>query len=233
MLYIQSLAKSFGGIRALKGVSLKIERGEMVGIIGPNGSGKTTLINLITGIYKPDRGKIYFNNKDITGLPPHIICKMGIMRTYQIPQPFGSMSVYDNVLIASEYCGDGDENYVKEVLKELNLWNKAFVLAESLSLVEKRILEFARAIATKPKLLLIDEVLAGLRESEISLISKIINDLNRNEVTILWVEHRVHELIKIVKRLIVLNFGEIIADDAPEKVLSDDRVIEAYLGKLS
>jgi branched-chain amino acid transport system ATP-binding protein len=233
MLKIVSLVKSFGGIRALKGVNLVINDGEFVGIIGPNGSGKTTLINVVTGVYKPDSGKVYYDNKDITGLPSYKICRMGISRTYQIPQPFDNMSVLENVMVASEFCGDGDRDYVRDVLKRLGLWNRAYSLAGSLSLVEKRILEIARALATKPKLLFVDEALAGLREAEISRVMSIMRELNSEGITIVWVEHRVHELIKVARRLVVLNFGEIIADDVPEKVLSNERVIEAYLGKLT
>ncbi len=233
LLKIVSLVKNFGGIRALKGVNLVINDGEFVGIIGPNGSGKTTLINVVTGVYKPDSGKIYYNNKDITGLPSYKICRLGISRTYQIPQPFDNMSVLENVMVASEFCGDEDRDHVREVLDRLGLWSKAYSLAGSLSLVEKRILEIARALATKPKLLFVDEALAGLREAEISRIISIMRELNSEGISIVWVEHRVHELIKVARRLVVLNFGEIIADDVPEKVLSNERVIEAYLGKLT
>lgn len=224
--------KRFGGIVALRNVSVDVSKGDFIGVIGPNGSGKTTFINVISGIYKPDSGKIYYEDEDITNTPPYIRCKKGIARTYQIPQPFGSMSVLDNVIIASENCGDGDEMYAKEVLRDVGLGDKLYVEAERLSLVEKRLLELARALAAKPRLILIDEILAGLGESEIQRVSQVVIETNMKGAAVVWVEHRVHELIKFVKELLVFNFGNIIARGTPEDVLKNKIVIEAYLGKL-
>jgi len=232
LLKINNVSKRFGGIQALKDVNLQVDRGEFVGLIGPNGSGKTTLINVVTGLYKPDTGKILFDGLDITSFPSYRLCRLGIARTFQIPQPFNNMSVLENVLIASEFCSSGDLAHVMEILEEIGLKDKANVLAEKLSLVEKRLLELARALAMKPKLLFVDEILAGLRESEINRVTRILSELNENGITIVWVEHRVHELTKFVRRLVVLHQGLVIADGEPHEVINNKLVVEAYLGKV-
>ena len=232
LLKISNVSKRFGGVQALKDVNLQVDRGEFVGLIGPNGSGKTTLINVVTGLYKPDTGKILFEGLDITSFPSYRLCKLGIARTFQIPQPFNNMTVLENVLVASEFCSSGDLAYVMEILEEIGLKDKADVLAEKLSLVEKRLLELARALAMKPKLLFVDEILAGLRESEINRVTRILSELNENGITIVWVEHRVHELIKFVRRLVVLHQGLVIADGEPHEVINNKLVVEAYLGKV-
>jgi len=228
-----NIVKRFGGIIALNGVSVKLKEGELVGLIGPNGSGKTTFINVVTGVYKPDSGSMYFLEKDITYLPVHKRCRLGIARTFQIPQPFNSMSLWDNIMVAGEFCGGLDEMFAKEVVKDLGLHGKIHEPAGKLSLVEKRLLELARAIVVRPKLLLIDEILAGLREAEVNRVASIITRLNEEKVTILWVEHRVHDLVKLAKRLIVFHFGKVIADGTPEIVLKEKDVIEAYLGRIA
>jgi branched-chain amino acid transport system ATP-binding protein len=227
------IVKRFGGVIALNGVSIRLAKGELVGLIGPNGSGKTTFINVVSGVYRPDSGKIYFLGNDITDLPVHRRCKLGIARTFQIPQPFNSMSVWDNVVVAGEFCGGFDEGFAKEIIRDLGLHSKIHDATDKLSLVEKRLLELARALVTKPKLLLIDEILAGLRENEVNKVTSIIEKLNEEGVTVLWVEHRVHDLVKVVERLIVLNLGTVIADGAPEIVLRDKMVVDAYLGKIA
>jgi|FaiFalDrversion3_1042247.scaffolds.fasta_scaffold01532_2 branched-chain amino acid transport system ATP-binding protein len=234
-MFFESLdiVKRFGGVIALNGVSIKLAKGELVGLIGPNGSGKTTFINVVSGVYRPDSGRIHFLGNDITDMPVHKRCKLGISRTFQIPQPFNSMSVWDNVVVAGEFCGSLDERFAREVIKDLGLHSRIHDAADKLSLVEKRLLELARALVTKPKLLLVDEILAGLRESEVNNVTSLISKLNEEGVAVLWVEHRVHDLVKVVERLIVFNFGTVIADGTPEIVLKDRTVIDAYLGKIA
>ncbi|MEM1611127.1 MAG: ABC transporter ATP-binding protein [Sulfolobales archaeon] len=233
-LSIEVVFKRFGGIQALRGISLKVSRGEIIGLIGPNGSGKTTLINIITGIYRPDNGRILFLGEDLTRLPQHEICRRGIARTFQIPRLFVGMSVKENMLIASEFCkGTSDEDMVNDVLKKLGLWDKRDEDPEKLTLIEKRLLELGRAIASSPKLLLVDEVAAGLRTGEIKKIGSMLQELNSNGITVVWVEHNVRELIRYVRRLVVLNNGQVIADGDPETVISNPLVVESYLGKIN
>ncbi len=186
---------------------------------------------MITGVYKPDHGSIYFLGERIEGKPPHVICRKGISRTFQVPQPLSSMSVMDNVMLASKFCGDGDEEYARKVLERVGLESKIHVEAGKLTLIEKRLLELARALVTKPKLILLDEVVAGLRREEIDSLGEILASLNREDLTIVWVEHRVSELIRWVRRLVVMSSGSVIADGSPEEVVKMPAVIETYLGK--
>lgn len=233
LLKIVRVTKKFGGIIALDNVSLDIERGSFLGLIGPNGSGKTTLVNVVTGVFKPESGKIYFKGVDITGKPPHIICRYGLARTFQIPQPLPDMTVYENVLLASKFCGDGNEERVWEVIGLCGLEDKAFTETEKLTLIEKRMLELARALSTNPELVFLDEVAAGLRPGEINKLGSILNKLNKEGLTIVWIEHNVAELIKYVKSLIVMSQGRIIAQGSPEEVVKSPEVIKSYLGRLA
>lgn len=233
LLEIKNCFKRFGGIIALNNVNLKVNSGELLGLIGPNGSGKTTLINVVTGVYKPDAGKIFFEGKDITGKPPHVICKQGIARTFQIPQPISDLTVLENVMLSSAFCGESSIKQVWKALEISGLSDKAYVEAGKLTLIEKRLLELARAMAARPKLLFLDEVAAGLRAYELERLGRVIRRLNKEGVTIVWVEHNVAELIKHVKRLVVMHQGRILADGNPSEVLRLPEVVESYLGKLA
>ncbi|MEM3798442.1 MAG: ABC transporter ATP-binding protein [Candidatus Bathyarchaeia archaeon] len=236
MLEGTGLIKRFGALEAIKDVSFKVNEKEVVGLIGPNGSGKTTLFNLISGVYKPDSGKIKFMGEDITGLPSHKICRMGIARTYQLVRPFLNMSVLENVMVGALYgAGNGlsksrSESF--EYLRFVGLDHKKDVPARNLNICERKFLEIARALATKPKILLLDEPLSGLNPKEINdakdLIKRIRDDFG---VTVFWVEHIMKALRGIVERVIVLNYGEKIAEGSFEEVTSNQRVIEAYLGE--
>ncbi len=233
MLEVRNISKRFGGIVALNGVNLKIEAGEFVGLIGPNGSGKTTLINVVTGVYKPDEGSVIFEGRDITGKPPHIICRQGIARTFQIPQPIMDLTVLENVMLSSVFCGDRSTKQVWEALELCGLSEKAYVEAGKLTLVEKRLLELARAMASKPKLLFLDEVAAGLRPHELKRLGEVLHRLNREGVTLVWVEHNVAELVKYVRRVVVMHQGHILADGEPSVVVKLPEVVESYLGRLT
>jgi branched-chain amino acid transport system ATP-binding protein len=236
MLEVIGLTKRFGALTAVKNVSFKISEKEIVGLIGPNGSGKTTLFNLISGFYKPDSGKVMFRDHEISGLPQHKICKMGIARTYQIPRPFLEMSVLENVMIGALYGADESlgksRSHALECLKFVGLEKKKDVPAHNLNVSERKMLEIARALATKPKLLLLDEPLSGLNPKEVAqareLIRRIRDDFG---VTVFWIEHIMRALRGVVERVIVLNYGEKIAEGSFEVVSSSSKVIEAYLGE--
>ncbi|MEB3779285.1 MAG: ABC transporter ATP-binding protein [Desulfurococcales archaeon] len=233
LLDVENVTKRFGGIIALNRVSLTVESGEFVGLIGPNGSGKTTLVNVVTGVYKPEEGRIAFQGSDITGKPSHLICRLGISRTFQIPQPIEDMTVYENVALSNRFCGDGKDETVWEALKLCGLEDKAYVEAGRLILVEKRLLELARAIATRPRLLFLDEVAAGLRPGEIRHLASVLRDLNSRGISIVWIEHNIVELVKYVRRVVVMHFGRVIADGDPSRVLRLPEVVESYLGRLA
>lgn len=234
MLEIKDLSKRFGGVIALNGVQLKIDKGEMIGIIGPNGAGKTTLYNCITGFYKPTSGKIIFNGKDITGLPSHKICKIGIARTFQIPKPFINLTLLENVMIGALSMGmtlSEAREYSKEIINFLMLDKYANYLISKLNFNYRRRCELARALATNPKLLLLDETFAGLNPAEVDEMIKIVRKIHDRGVTIVITEHVMKVVMSLAERIIVLHQGKVIADGVPEEVVNDMNVIEAYLGQ--
>jgi len=237
MLEVHSVSKYFGGLAALKEVDLRVNEGEFVGLIGPNGSGKTTLFNVLTGVFKPTSGKITFLGQDITGLTPDRICHLGIARTFQIPRPFKTMSVLENVMAGVLFGGGQAVRSVdagQEALKCLDdtgaKVDEATMPAE-LGVVGLRRLELSRAWATRPRLLLMDEFMSGLNVEEISEAASMLKRIrDKVGLTIVWVEHIMGPLMNLVERVVVLDYGEVIADGDPLTVSKNEQVIEAYLG---
>jgi len=237
MLVVEDLTKRFDGFIALENINISIGGGERIGLIGPNGSGKSTLVNCISGILPPSGGNVRFDGDDITHLPPHQRTRLGIARTFQIPKPFASMSALQNVCIPLEYAAP--ENYhgatmierAREILTELDLASKAEVHPENLTQIDLRKLELARAIAIKPRLLIADEVMAGLAGAEIDEVLALLQRLGQTGITIIMIEHIMHAVMEFSQRLIVLNAGRIIAEGAPDDVVRDPTVEPAYLGE--
>jgi branched-chain amino acid transport system ATP-binding protein len=234
MLELASLSRAFGGLVVIDRLSFKVEQGEIVGILGPNGAGKTTLFNMIAGVLPPSGGRIVFEDHDITPMKAWHRCRMGIGRTYQIPKPFTHMSVFENVLAAAVHGGKMPLTHAKveaeAVLERVGLAHHARVAAGQLALLDTKQLELAKALALRPRLLLLDEIAGGLTEAECDVLIGTIRDVHRGGVTIVWIEHVIQALRRIVTRLAVLADGNFIAVGAPQDVLSDRRVKEAYLG---
>ena len=234
MLELASLSRAFGGLVVIDRLSFKVEQGEIVGILGPNGAGKTTLFNMIAGVMPPSGGRVLFENHDITPMKPWHRCRMGIGRTYQIPKPFTHMSVFENVLAAAVHGGKMPLVRAKveaeAVLERVGLAHRARLAAGQLALLDTKQLELAKALALRPRLLLLDEIAGGLTEAECDVLIGTIRDVHRSGVTIVWIEHVIQALRRIVTRLAVLADGNFIAVGAPQDVLSDRRVKEAYLG---
>ena len=237
-LQVEGLSKSFGGLRAVQDISFEVEQGETLGIIGPNGSGKTTTLNLLTGFVKPDSGTVLLKGENVTGLPRYQLSHKGIARTFQLIKPFLQFSALQNVMVGRVYGQSPAKNLsmaaaeAKSILELMGLLGKADVLAKDLTLMERKRLELARALATSPQLLLLDELMAGLNHAEaetaMQLISQIKNDLN---LTILIVEHIVKAVVGLSDRVVVLNMGRKIAEDLPLNIIHDPQVIDVYLGK--
>jgi len=236
LLELSKVSRSFGGLAAVRAVDFKVETGEIVGLIGPNGAGKTTLFNLITGAYRPNAGAILFEGTAITRMAPHARCKLGIARTFQLVRPFPNLTVLDNVAVGSVYGRRpansrlDAEAAAREVLDMLGLLDRARLLARSLTLVDRKRLELARALATQPKLLLLDELLAGLNPSEVVTAIDLVRRIRDSGVTIVMVEHLVKPLFGVSDRVTVLSAGEKISEGTPPQVAQDARVIDAYLG---
>jgi branched-chain amino acid transport system ATP-binding protein len=237
LLDLQSVSKSFGGLRALRDVSFAVRSDEIVGIMGANGAGKTTLFSLIAGHASPSSGEIWFQGKRIDGSRPDRICRAGIARTFQIVRPFAGLSVLENVMVAALYGTSRERNHAKaaaraeEILGELGLDGRKAQLASSLTLAGQKRLEIARALATEPQLILLDEVMAGLTATEVNeLLAAIRFIKQRRSLTILIVEHVMQALMRLADRIVVLHHGEKIVEGAPEAIVEDSRVIAAYLG---
>jgi branched-chain amino acid transport system ATP-binding protein len=234
ILEIAGLSKSFGSVRAADNIVLAVRAGEALGIIGPNGAGKSSLFNLITGDLKADAGEIRLNGKDVSRSAPYERCRMGIARSYQIPHPFENLTVFENLLVGAAYGQDKRENDVTDlcagILERTNLLHRANIRAGALTLLERKRLELARALATGPQVLLLDEIAGGLTEGEISELVATIRGINAGGTTIVWIEHIVAALLAVVGRLVVLNFGRKIAEGDPHTVMHSQEVREIYTG---
>ncbi|RLG50764.1 MAG: ABC transporter ATP-binding protein [Thermoproteota archaeon] len=235
LLEVRDVTKRFGGLVAVNSVSFSIDEGEIVGLIGPNGAGKTTLFNVISGFYKPEAGRVLFMGRDITGKPPYTIAKLGIGRTFQIVKPLLNLTVLENVvtaaLLKSSSLSEAKER-ASEVLEFTGLHEKRMLKASALNLVERKRLELSRALAIDPKLLLLDEVAAGLNPREVDSLLELLRQINSAGKTILMVEHVMRAVMTISQRVIVLHHGSKLAEGTPSEVASDRRVIEAYLGEV-
>ena len=234
MLELASLSRAFGGLVVIDRLDFKIEEGEIVGILGPNGAGKTTLFNIIAGVMAPSGGRIVFAGSDITRMRAWDRCRLGIGRTYQIPKPFTHMTVFENVLAAAVHGGKMALPRAKQqaevVLQRVGLAHRALVPAGQLALLDTKQLELAKALALRPRLLLLDEIAGGLTEAECDVLIGTIGKVHTSGVTILWIEHVIQALRRVVSRLAVLSGGNFIAVGTPQDVLADRRVKEAYLG---
>jgi len=234
LLEVAGLRKSFGSIVVADDLDLAIAQGEAVGVIGPNGAGKTTLFNLIAGGLSPNAGTIRFDGRDLAGTPPQARCRAGIARTHQIPQPFEKLTVFENLLVGAVHGRRKTEREVAqscgEILERLGLLKRANTLAGKLTLLERKRLEMARALATAPRLLLLDEIAGGLTEPECLELVATIGEIRRSGVAILWIEHVVHALLAMIDRLVVLNFGRKIAEGPPKEVMQLPEVHQIYIG---
>ncbi len=226
MLKVENVTKRFGEIRALNGVSFKVSDGEILGIIGPNGAGKTTLFSIISGFIKPDSGDVKLNGRSIVGKKPNQLVKMGLVRTFQIIKVFKHMTVEENVEVAN-FNGK-----TSEILKSVGLWNKRSMLAKNLSQGELRRLSIGMALATDPKILLLDEPFSGLSPKEAEDLDGIIRTLNENGITQVIIEHKLKELFNLAERVLVLNFGKVIFEGLPDEAVKNEDVIRAYLGSV-
>jgi branched-chain amino acid transport system ATP-binding protein len=234
ILALEKISKRFGAVVVANGIDLSLAGGEALGIIGPNGAGKTTLFGMITGTVAPDSGRVLFEGRDITRETPERRCRTGIARSFQIPQPFGGMTVFENLVVAAAFGGGKRERDVyaacAELLERCGLADKANRPAGSLTLLDRKRLELARALATQPRLLLLDEVAGGLVEHETTALVELIKQVRASGVTIVWIEHVVHALIAAVDRLVVLHGGALIAEGNPAEVIRRPQVAEIYMG---
>jgi branched-chain amino acid transport system ATP-binding protein len=234
LLDIKNVSKHFGGLKAVDQVNLTIEKGQIYGLIGPNGAGKSTLFNCVAGSYAPASGKIFYNGEDITGWKPWNICQNKIARTFQIVKPFQTKTVLYNTMVGSFIRTSNTseaEDMAMEVLKKFHLEDKCNVLAKNLTIADRKRLEVARAMATDPDMLLMDECMAGLRHNEVDEILNVIREIRDRGVTIFMIEHIMRAIMSVSDRITVIQFGKKIMDGTPQEVANDERVIKAYLGE--
>jgi branched-chain amino acid transport system ATP-binding protein len=238
LLELKGVTKRFGGVAALNGVSASVTKGEILGVIGPNGAGKTTLLNCISGVYKPDAGDISWQGQSIKGMRPHRVARLGIGRTFQIVKPFGSMTVRENAAVGALFGSGEARRGPKEAFKDadrvlelVGLRAKAHLEVTALTIPDRKRLEVARAVATQPKLLLLDEVMAGLNSVEVDEALDMVRAVHATGVTVVLIEHVMRVIVGICTRAVVLDFGQVLVEGEPEVVLRDERVIQAYLGE--
>ena len=234
VLVLHSVSKSYGALKVTDNISLSVEKGETLGILGPNGAGKTTLFNLISGDVAVDSGRVEYDGQDITALPAHMRCRKGIGRSYQVPQPFGNMTVFENLVTAASFGGEQTErtawDTAVQVLQQTGLMPHANKAAGSLTLLNRKRLELARALATGPELLLLDEIAGGLTEHEAHELVEELQRIKASGVTMIWIEHVVHALLSVADRLFVVNFGQQLAVGKPNDVMNDPEVQRVYMG---
>jgi branched-chain amino acid transport system ATP-binding protein len=235
LLSFEGVSKNFGALKVTDNLSFEVEKGEALGVLGPNGAGKTTVFNLSTGGLAPNAGRIQFNGRDITKLTPHERCRAGIGRSYQVALPFEGMTVFENLLVGAMFGDSGRSEHEAndrcvELLDRTGLLDKANRMAGSLTLLDRKRLELARALATRPELLLLDEIAGGLTEQEAHALVDLVNDIRAQGVSIVWIEHVVHALLAVASRLLVINFGAKLAEGEPRTVMASPDVKRVYMG---
>jgi branched-chain amino acid transport system ATP-binding protein len=234
LLELEGLSKSFGALKVIDDLDVRLEDGEALGVVGPNGAGKTTMLHLAAGQLRPDAGRVRLDGRDVTGLPARARCQLGLARTYQVPQPFSGMTTYENVLVGASFGragGDGDAHAASLAALELaGLTGRANRLAGSLTLLERKRLELARALATGPRVLLLDEVAGGLTEPEVHQLVTTLEQVRRAGVSIVWIEHVVHALLSVADRIVAINFGRKLIEGDPRTVMASPEVRDVYLG---
>ncbi len=235
MLTVENISKRFGGLQALSEVSFELPEGQILGLIGPNGAGKTTMFNVVNSVYPSDTGRVIFRGDDITKGPPNKVAHLGMARTHQVVRPLNDLTVLENVMVGACFGREHKRlkdaaGVAKEVLARVGLAERANQLAGSLNVAQKKRLELARALAARPYLLLLDEVLAGLNPSEVAMMVDLIKRIRDEGVTILMIEHLMHAVMNVSDRVLVLDFGKLIATGTPDEVVNNPQVIEAYLG---
>jgi len=234
ILNVENMTKEFGGLRAIDSLNLSIEKGEILGLIGPNGAGKSTAFNCIAGSFAPTKGEITFDGRNITGEKPWNLCKMGLARTFQIVKPFASKSVLYNVTVAA-FATTGSRKIAEEkavaVLESLHFDNKKDIISGNLTIADRKRLEIAKTLATEPKLLLLDEVMAGLRPNEVDEMVDILKALRDRGITIFVIEHIMRAIMALSDRIVVIQFGKKIAEGRPKEIANNEKVIKAYLGE--
>jgi branched-chain amino acid transport system ATP-binding protein len=235
ILQVERVSKHFGGLQALSDVTFDLPEGQILGLIGPNGAGKTTLFNVINGVYAPEQGRVIFQGEETTGKKPHQMARMRLARTHQIVKPLNELTVRENVMVGACFGGEGHRlaqagAIADEVLAFVGLDDRAEQLAASLNVAQKKRLELGRALASRPALLLLDEVLAGLNPTEITAMLETVRRIRDQGITIIMIEHVMHAIMNVSERIIVLDYGQLIAEGTPQQIATDESVIEAYLG---
>lgn len=234
LLEAEGLSKRFGGIAVIDELSIEVSAGEAVGIVGPNGAGKTTTLNMLAGDFRPTTGRVRFKGEDVTTLPSHKRCRRGMGRTSQVPRPFEGLTVFENVLVGAAFGGAhrGDEarDASLDALRTAGMLTKANVRAGELTLLERKRLELARALSTRPDVLLLDEIAGGLTEAEVDALVSTIQAIHATGTAIVWIEHIVHALLRVVDRMVAMDYGRVLMQGDPHQVMASDEVKSVYLG---